>query len=232
MTPDSTIVSTPQTPDTSQQNRLGRHDAYVLLVLLGIIAAALGIRWYYDNWIVDYDLLTQYMPWYGSVGEAVREFRVPAWNPSDSSGTPLAGSPASGWMNLALMAVFAAFSVITAVKVYALTLAIIAGVSTYLLCRKLGLGAPASLTGATALAIGPMMYGSTMFGLWNSQVTAFIPLGVLAVEGAIRSPRVANALGWSALAGLALSQMYLGSPPRFMYGAMYVFGWLAYRWLF
>lgn len=207
-------------------------DIHTFPALLLFIFIAVGFRWQHDNWLGDYDRLTQFLPWYDYVGNAIREFRIPAWSPADASGAPIAGSPATGWLYVLAMVPFALLDAIEAYKIFVLLQALVAGSSTYLLSRWLGLNPFSALVASTTFAIGPMLYAATTYATGVSQVLLLIPVGLLAAEGAIRAERWSAHLGWSALAGLVLANMFTGSPPRVVYGAMYLAGWMAYRWLF
>ena len=46
------------------------------------------------------DAITQFYPWYSYLGERLREFGIPSWNPSQFSGAPFASDPQSGWSYL------------------------------------------------------------------------------------------------------------------------------------
>jgi hypothetical protein len=207
-------------------------DVMALSALLAIIFIAVGFRWRYDNWLSDYDRLSQFLPWFGYVGERLRDFQVPAWNPADSSGAPFAGSPNSGWMYLPIMIPFALFKVITAYKVLVLLHALIGGLATYFFARILRLGPFPALFAATTFAIGPMLYGATMYATPSSLAMVFYPVCLLGFELSIRANRWSSRLGWAAFAGIGIVQVFTGSPPRFVYGMIFFGGWLAYRALF
>jgi hypothetical protein len=209
-----------------------RHDLFALSALTSILLIAVGFRWQFDNWLGDYDRLNQFLPWFGYVGERLREFQVPAWNPADSSGAPFAGMPNSGWMFLPVMFCFTIWNVLTAYKMLVLLHAVIAGFSTYWFSRIIGLNPFSALFAATAFAVGPMLYGATMYATPSSLALMFFPLVFLGLEQSIRSPRWSGRLGWAAVAGIAITQVFTGSPPRFIYGAMLFAGWLLYRAFF
>ncbi|MBA2599015.1 MAG: hypothetical protein H0V00_20530, partial [Chloroflexia bacterium] len=53
------------------------------------------------------DWPTFIFPNYAAMGERLRAFDIPGWNPHQFSGAPFAGDPESGWMYLPAMAVYA-----------------------------------------------------------------------------------------------------------------------------
>jgi hypothetical protein len=206
-----------------------RRDVVGMSTMLLVTLVAVAFRWYFDNWMNDYDRSTQFIPWYGEIGDRLRQFEIPAWNTHDSGGAPFAGSPANGWMYLPVMIAFTLLPVIAAFKLLALMLSVIGGVSTYLLGRRLGLGALASTTASVTFSIGPLLYGSTMYATPTSQILPFITLGLLAIDLSIIARRRSAMVGWAALLGIAMANMYTATPPRFMYAAMCIAGWYAYR---
>ena len=221
----------PDSPPSSPIDQR-RHDLFALSALLAIILVAVGFRWRFDNWLSDYDRLTQFLPWFGYVGERLREFQVPGWNPAESGGAPFAGMPGSGWLFLPVMVCFVIWDVLTAYKMLVLLHAAIAGFSTYWFSRVLGLNALSALFAATAFAVGPMLYGATMYATPSSLALMFFPLVMLGLEQSIRARRWSSRLAWAAIGGIAITQVFVGSPPRFIYGVMLFGGWLAYRAFF
>lgn len=229
MQPDPATVPADAGADQSIV-RSRRSDVIALSVLIAVIGLVFGIRWYYDNWLSDHDILTQYLIWFGYVGDRLRDFEIPAWMPFESSGTPFAGSPSNGWMFLHVMAIFPLLNAISAFKVLLISLSVTGGFATYFFGRRIGLSPLAAFAGALAFIIGPMLYSATTFRTILFQVITFIPVGLLGVEMAIRAPRWSSRLGWTALAAIALSQMFAIWPSQgILFGSMYLAGWLLYR---
>ena len=52
------------------------------------------------------DWPAQFFPVYAFLGERLRNFDIPGWNPYQFSGAPFAGDPESGWMYFPAMAVY------------------------------------------------------------------------------------------------------------------------------
>lgn len=186
-------------------------DLLAITALLVVTAAVAANRFVFDSWLTRMDLLTFFLPWYTFLGDRLREFAVPGWNPHLFSGAPFAGDPESGWMYAPAMAAFTLFSEATAAfkGMVALHL-LIAGLTTYAVSRVLGMGAFASLTAATLYITGPFLHWTTHCCLIFSQFATWIPLSLLGVELALRATRWRErALPWF-LTGLAISQMAAG----------------------
>ena len=102
MHPDapSTLPGLPMTPSpwfpVPRVSR--RDDAIALITLTLIILATVVFRFKYDNWLSGFDMFPFFLPNYGYVGDRIRDFEVPAWNPHFFSGTPMAGDASGGWM--------------------------------------------------------------------------------------------------------------------------------------
>ena len=209
-----------------------RGDPAALAALVAIVLVAVGFRFEYDNWLAEWDILTFFLPNYGYVGDRIRSLEVPAWNPYFSSGTPMAGDAGGGWMYLPVMFAFSLFNAATGMKVMVLLQSLIGGIATYVLARRLGLVPVAALFGATALAVGPALYGATGQSTVIGQISAWLPVGLVGAESALRASRWRPRLAWSGLAGVAIAQMFAAWPQGFVYGAILVAGWFAYRGLF
>src|SRR6188508_2196585 len=78
----------------------------VLLVLLSLVALN---RIVYDGWLARHDILAFYLPWYSLLGQQLRDFNIPGWNPHLFSGTFFAADPQSGWTYLPTMLSFPFF---------------------------------------------------------------------------------------------------------------------------
>src|SRR5215217_2468196 len=123
----------------AMQSAMRRHADLlgISTILLLIALVSWNNVWRIDRWVVRVDVITFYLPWYAHLGEALRNFDVPGWNPHVFSGTPFAGDPQSGWSYLPAMISFTLFSPIPAMKVFAIMHLVIGGLSTYGLARLL-----------------------------------------------------------------------------------------------
>ena len=194
-------------------------DLIAISALLIITIVVASNRFVFDSWLTRMDLLTFFLPWYTFLGDRLREFAVPGWNPHLFSGAPFAGDPESGWMYAPAMAAFSLIGEATAAfkGMVALHL-LIAGLTTYAFARVLGMGAFASLVAATLYVTGPFLHWTTHCCLIFSQFATWIPLSLLGVELALRAPRWRErVLPWF-LTGFAISQM--------------VAGWIGEGWLY
>jgi len=208
-----------------------RGDLAALAALLAIILASLAARFEYDNWISGFDTFTFFVPAFGYVGDRLREGQIPAWNPYFSSGAPMAGDADGGWMYLPVMLAFTLFDVVTGFKVMVLIQSVIGGIATYLFGRRIGFRPLGALFSGAAFAVGPMLYGATGMSTVIGQVSAFLPVALLGVEAAFRTPRLSARLGWAALAGIGISQMLMAWPRGCIYGLIIIAFWMGYRLL-
>ncbi len=78
------------------------------------------------------DTVTQYWPWYAYLGERLRAFEIPMWNPYQFSGTPFAADPLSGWGYLPAMVLFTVLPMVAAAEAY-MVVHILAGIFAYAL---------------------------------------------------------------------------------------------------
>jgi len=209
-----------------------RADVLALGVFLALFALTMWHRFTYDNWLLDYDILTFFLPWYGVLGDRLRDFDVPGWTRYFSAGAPLAGDPSAGWMYVPVMVAFTVATGATAFKLMVAIQVLVGGFTTYALGRCLGMRAPAALLSMIAFALGPFLYGQTSFTTVAAQVSTWIPLGLLAVELSLRSDRWLSRVGWWSLAGFAISQMAVAWPGQGMVNGLLIIAvWIAYRTL-
>jgi hypothetical protein len=201
-------------------------------ILLLIALVSWNNVWRLDRWVVRVDIITFYLPWYAHLGEALRNFDVPGWNPHVFSGTPFAGDPQSGWSYLPAMISFTLFSPIPAMKVFAIMHLVVGGLSTYGLARLLGMGAMAALVAGVAFAFGPFMTHNTSCCTIMSQIAPWIPLAMFGIERGLRAATwLGRGLAWW-VTGLAISQMLAGWIGQGAYNGMLAVGsYLAFRTL-
>jgi hypothetical protein len=107
---------TTETREPSMEQRASaswRGDAIALAALTALLALTLWNRFHFDGWLARYDLMTFFLPWYEHLGQELRAFEVPGWNPHLFSGAPFAGDPESGWMYFPAMIATFFFSKVT-----------------------------------------------------------------------------------------------------------------------
>jgi hypothetical protein len=209
-----------------------RADVIALLVLLAGIVIVSFHRFYYDNWLARHDLLAFFLPWHGFLGQYLRDFTIPGWNPTVFAGTPFLGDPESGWMYFPAVVLFPFLQITVALKAMILVQLLIGGGSTYSLGRVLGFGTLGSLLSATAFTFGPFLMAQTECCTVGAGLSGWIPMALLGVELGLRSRRWLFRFGAWAISGVAVSQMlavWLGQGAAV--GLLIVGLWVGYRGL-
>ncbi|MGN6031794.1 MAG: YfhO family protein [Thermomicrobiales bacterium] len=232
MTPGRT--ARPDESSLRQDSWVARHsfDLFAISVLALFTFIVCWHRFTYDNWLSRHDLLSFFVPWYGYLGDRLSAFELPLWNPHLFSGSPFAGDPESGWMYFPAMLAFSIASVTTGMKLYILIQLVVAGISTYVLSRVLGLGAMAAMLAATLFEFGPFLYTQTDCCTVGAQTNTWIPLAWLGVELAFRARDWRYRLASVFLAGIAISQLCAAWLGQGMYNALLIVGaWVLYRGL-
>lgn len=197
------------TPERTAVLANRRPDVLAGSVLLVLSVLLIWHRLWVWNGLAYLDVATFYMPWYAFLGQHLRELQIPAWNRHLFSGVPFAGDPQSGWMYFPAMFFFAVFNPLTAYKLFLIFHLLLAGASTYIFARVVGIGAFGSLAAAIAFEFGPLS-SHIACCLINVQLGVWIPPALLGVELAARSSRWSARLGWWSMTALAVSQMMAG----------------------
>ncbi len=149
--------------------------------------------------------------------------RVPWWNPFEGTGAPLAGEVQS--------AALFPLTLLTALsngQLYEhLLLELIAGISTYLLLRRIRVQRWAAVAGAVAFALNGT---SAWFSHATANPVAFLPLLLLGIEMAYcAQPRVGRRGGWWLIAVAGALSMYAGFPEVAYIDTLLAGGWFAWR---
>ncbi len=234
-------LTTTAHPSRIQTGHRDQADATILatrlvdvVALAGITLLSLFLFWTrvrLDPTFFNGDILTQFMPLYTIVAERLRAGDLPGWNPGYFSGMPLAGDPISGWGYLPVMGFFLFFGPLGAYQLSVLFHLTLAGVATYLLARKLGIGPLGGLVAAIAYEAGPLWYFAKI-ATARMQLAPWIPLGLLTVEMAVRSRRWSSRLLWWGLSGVVIWQMIAGYFGKGMYyGILTIGAYVLYRTL-
>ena len=197
-------------PSVSVPPPTRRGDGLALTVLAGITALVTWNRLAFDSWLTRFDLFTFFLPWYTFLGERLRDFAVPGWNPHLFSGAPFAGDPESGWMYLPAMLFFSLLAPLAAFKGMVAFQLAVAALSTYGFARVLGMGAMASLVAAVVYLTGPFLHWNTYCCLIFGQFGTWIPLALLGIELSLRAARWRDRIAAWFLGGFAVSQMLAG----------------------
>ncbi|MGI9253730.1 MAG: hypothetical protein ACR2J8_08280, partial [Thermomicrobiales bacterium] len=218
-------------PNTATPN--GRRATLLSLgVLLLLTAVALANRFAFDTWLARFDLYTFFVPWYAYLGERLRAFDIPGWNPHLFSGTPFAGDPESGWMYLPAMIAFTIFPVLTGFKALAVFHLAIASLGAWLLGRSLGFGRIAALASALAYVTAPLLQWNSYCCLVLNQFAVWMPLLLLGIDLGLRQASWRNRIAPWSLAALAISQMYAGWIGQgWLLAPLLTAAWVGYRTL-
>ncbi|MEJ7840017.1 MAG: hypothetical protein WKF81_14480 [Thermomicrobiales bacterium] len=210
-----------------------KSDYVSLAVLTIFVSIALAVRFRYDNWLGEFDVFTMFIPWFGYVGERIADFEIPAWSPHYFGGAPVAGNPSSGWMYLQVMILYPLFDILFATKLLLLTHAVIAGAATYAFSRRLGFAPVAALMSSGIFVLGQIIYGATNYATIGVQAATWLIVALLATEMSLTARKISSILGWTALSGVAISQMLVAWPGQgILYGMIWIGGWLLYRSVF
>src|SRR3954454_15942032 len=94
-----------------------RPDILATITILALTGVVAWQRLWLQNGLAHLDISTFYMPWYAYMGEQLRHFHIPGWNPHNFSGAPFAGDPQSGWMYLPAMLIFPFFNAMRAYEI-------------------------------------------------------------------------------------------------------------------
>lgn len=206
-------------------------DAAAVVLLLILIGVA-GSNVLAGGTLLALDTATQYYPWSAFLGESLRAWRVPGWNPHTFSGAPFAADPLSGWTYLPAMLAFGALPLVPAIDAYVLLHLLLAGLGTYALARALGMSASGALLAAVAYAFSGFMYERNACCWPYAAVVAWLPMAVLGTEMALRRTRWIEPVAWWSLSGFALGQTAAAWPGQGSYYALLaVSGYVAYRTL-
>ena len=200
-----------------------------VLLVISLIAAwrILG-----GGTLIGQDSATQFYPWYSYLGERLRDFDVPAWNPSQFSGAPFAGDPQSGWTYLPAMLTFTVLPLSVAVSFYLVFHLLLAGFGAFALARVLGIGPIGALATGIAYELSGPVFSRSICCPAQLQVVSWTPVVLIGLEMAINRDTWVSRIRWMALAGFAMSQVvasWIGQGSYYV--ALLGGGFLIYRGL-
>jgi hypothetical protein len=182
--------------------------------------------------VAGMDSATFFYPWFGFLGERLREGHIPLWNPHLFGGAPFAADPESGWMYLPAMLAFSLLPLDPAATSYMVGHILLAGLSTYALARALGLSPLGALTAGVAYAFTGFLFGHDLCCFAYAGVVAWLPLALLGLERALGTRTLPRRLAWWSVSALALSQILAVWIGTGAYFALLVFGtYTVYRTL-
>ena len=131
--------------------------------------------------------------------------KVPWWNPFEGLGAPLAGEMQSAALFLPAILL----NVGQGVLYFHVLLELVAGLATYLLLRRLGVGELAALVGGVAFALN-----GTFAWLGNAAASpiCFLPVTLWGLELIRSHPARGSRLGWAVVAVGVAGSIYAGFP--------------------
>jgi hypothetical protein len=185
--------------------RIAPPQRAVALALLGVAAAVVAVfghALFGRGVFFERDILAYWYPGMAAFRRAIAEGTLPYWNPYQGFGTPLLADASfelaypPTWLVLVLpLAVY--------YKLFAAGHCLWAALGTFVLCRRLGLGAAAAATGGAAFALsGPLLSSVSLFHHYAG--AAWMPWVLAALESLVGRPRIGAALALGTTAGLQL----------------------------
>lgn len=218
-------------PEDSAKPLSWRLDLPVLGFLFILAAAYTWMRVSMNGTYFRGDILTQFMPYYTTVADRIKDGDLPGWNPALFSGMPLAGDPISGWTYLPVITPFLLFNTLTAYKMSVLFHLSSATLFTYLFGRTLKMGPFGAATAAIAYLLSPFYHYSQCCTA-RMQLGPWIPLGLLSIELSLRTRVWWQRIACWLATGFVIWQMIAGYFGKGMYYGVLVLGaYLAYRTL-
>lgn len=200
----------------------------LLLIAIGIvIARAIGDI----SAFIRGDWPTAFLPWYSFLGERLRAFDIPGWNPFQFSGTPFIADPSSGWMYLPAMVIYALFAPEPATGIFVATHIVLSSLAAYALARLTGLSPAGALIAGLAYGL-PWLLPASAGSVLMVQVTTWAPIALIGVELGRAPGSPARSFAGLALSGLAVSQIlasWLGQGSY--YAFLVIGGWVLWRTL-
>jgi membrane protein YfhO len=171
-------------------------------------------------------------PWYSVLGSRLSSGDIPMWNPHEFAGAPFAADPESGWTYLPAMLLFTLLPAPVAVQGYMFLHLMLAGLPTYALARTLGMRFSGALLAAVAYAYSSFLYRHNVCCFVYTGVYAWLPLMILGMELAVRTPAWHIRGLCLGMSGLAISQILAAWPGQGSYYALILLGgYTVYRTL-
>jgi hypothetical protein len=202
-----------------------RGDLIALLGLTVLVVAAHAVT-HRGGLLVGMDVATQFIPWYGWLGEQLATGAIPQWNPTVFAGMPSAGDPLSGWGYVPVMVPFALLDLAAAVHTFLVAQLLLIATGTYVLARSLRLPVAAAAAAAITATFNGFVVQRNVCCVAFVSVEAWIPWLLLGLDRSLVTRGVRRVGAW-AVTGIALSQIaggWLGQ------GTLYVLI-LAAAWL-
>ncbi|HZR82441.1 MAG TPA: YfhO family protein [Candidatus Binatia bacterium] len=209
-----TATSGASLPSPAQRGFTPRPGRFVGLASGGVIAAIFLARGGLWNHVGGRDTHAMFVTRYEAAGRALRELRLPLWNPYEFFGVPLLGSGQGAMLYPPIAVLFALFPPRWALQaLYALHLVIYA-VATTRYALDHGVSAIAAPL-APILGVAGLFYGIGYNGFDHPSfvcVLAWVPVMLLCLERAIEGPWPR----WTGLLALAAAAQWLSGYPEFV----------------
>ncbi|MBA2278174.1 MAG: hypothetical protein H0W06_10470, partial [Chloroflexia bacterium] len=174
-----------------------------------LVLTLVGTAYLWNGGImVGVDSAGYFHPMYTFLGERLRAFDIPGWNPAQFSGAPFAADPESGWTYLPAMILFTLLPFALAAKVFTVLPFVLAGFTTYAFARVIGMTVSGALLAAIAYEFSGFSFAMSTCCPIFSQVAAWLPVTLLGVELAIRAQTWLIRVAWWGVASFALSQIF------------------------
>ncbi|MBA2754066.1 MAG: YfhO family protein [Chloroflexia bacterium] len=183
---------------------LGREGPVLGLILTIAVLAVAYLT--VGGVLLGQDSATQFYPWYGFLGEQLRQGRIPEWNPAQFSGAPFAADPQAGWGYFLAMVIFTALPLVAAVVVFLLTHLVLAMTGAYLLARLVGCSPLGAAVAAAGYAGTGVFLGRSPCCPASYELVTWVPIALVGVDLVVRSTTPRGWLGGVSIAGLAISQ--------------------------
>lgn len=207
----------------------GDVSAITVLILAAIIFTAFVIWPVHD--FIRGDWPAQFFPVYSYLGERLRAFDIPGWNPHQFSGSPFLGDPESGWMYVPAMVIYTLLPAEVATAAYIGFHIAFAGLALYAFARILGLNVAGSLIGGLSFALAWVAPGSMHLVIFYP-VSTWLLVSLAGVELGAKATSWNTRLWSWLIAAFGFSQVlaiWLGQAAY--YALMVLAGWIVYRCL-
>lgn len=187
-----------------------RADA-LALGALSLFVATLGWDLAAGGTRIGLDSAVFFYPIFGLLGDRLASGDLlPGWNPHQFAGAPLLADPQSGWGYLPAMLVFTVFPLTTAAPAFALLHVLMAAFGLYALSRVLGVGPLGALVAGSAFAGSGFVRDRSVCCFAHMMVAVWIPPMLIGIELALRAKSWSARIGWWALGGFSISQIFAG----------------------
>ncbi len=202
---DAQAIAPPEAPVRGWPRRLVPLAGPALIVASALVALR-GFA--FANQLTNQhpDILSFWLPRSCLLGRALRAGHVPLWNPFEMIGTPFAADAQSGWLSAQTMLLSWLFGCGGGLRALIVLNPILAGLGTWWLLRREGLGRVASTAGGLSIAMA-MSASTIAISLQFAGTLAWTPFVLVGASGYLRAERHTRRLPWLALGALAWGQV-------------------------